>query len=300
MSQTLKIPIEKIKVPPIRASSVMDPDAKEFFDATVKEVGVIQDPVVRPLPDGTYELVAGLSRLKALAANNQTLIDVKVIKVNDLTSTIMHLAENVARGKADPVSIAQVLNKALNEGAKIPDLARALGKSETWIRRTLSLLELPYELHDALRAGRITPSHVYVAARMPTPEETFSALQTAERLEWPSSTLETYVNNRLEEIANAKHQAQEQGIPVAIPEANPLALIQFRQCLTCGYRKETSKISMTYVCEDCLTLIKYITSQLGSSDLAIQTIYAALQNYFSQQKKEELAEPKIKGAATQQ
>ena len=282
MSSTVKVHRSKIKIPGIRASSRMDPEAKEFFDATIKEVGVVQEPVVRSLDDGTYELVAGLSRMRAQIEDGAQEIEVKVIQVDERTATVMHLAENVARGKVDPISIAKVMTKLMGQGYNIQDLRRALGKSESWVRRTLQLLDLPEEIQQAIAQGLLTPSHVYIAAHMPTPDETLDALQTAVKLGWTSSTLETFVANRLSEIDAAKKAAEEKGGPVDIPPANPQQLISFKQCLLCGYRKPQDKVLNMMVCEDCINLVKYVTGQLGPSDQALNTLYSALAKYFGQ------------------
>jgi len=280
LSETVKVPVAKIVVPEVRASSRMTPDQLEFFKATVSQVGVVQDPVVRALPDGVFELVAGKSRLEELKARGEAEILCKVLHTDEKTALIMHLAENVARGTVDVISVAKVMDKLKNQGSSVEDLAKVLGKSETWIRRTLQLLDLPDVYQDALKDNRITPTHVYLAARMPTTFEMDSALQTALNLGWNTSIFETYVNNRVAEIEAAKQKAAEMGVAPEIPPAQPEQLVKYKQCLVCGYQKPAETVTIQLVCKDCLDLCRYLVQMLGAPEEAIKTVYSALQTYF--------------------
>jgi len=282
LSEVKRIPLESITVPAVRASSKMTPEQLEFFKTTIDKVGVVQDPVVRALGEGKFELVAGLSRIREMQLKGETAILCKVLQTDEKTSLVMHLAENVARGSVDVISIGKVMERLKELGSSIPEISGILGKSESWVRRTLSLLELPEVYQDALKDGRLTPTHVFLAAKMPTSFEMDDALQTALRLGWNTSIFETYVNNRLAEIEAAKKAALEKGIEPEIPTAEPQQLISYKQCLLCGYRKPAETVTVNMVCDGCEKLVKYLTSQLGPPEKAIEDVYAALSAYFGQ------------------
>jgi len=61
MPELRTIPIDKIRIPDVRVSSILNEEQKAFLSSTIREIGVIQDPVVRDLGDGTYELISGNS-----------------------------------------------------------------------------------------------------------------------------------------------------------------------------------------------------------------------------------------------
>jgi len=61
MPELRTIPISKIKIPDVRVSSILNEEQKALLRSTIRSVGVIQDPVVRMLPDGSYEVIAGNS-----------------------------------------------------------------------------------------------------------------------------------------------------------------------------------------------------------------------------------------------
>lgn len=280
MSTTVKLPIDAIRIPDVRASSKLTPEQLEFFKATVEAVGVVQDPVVRSVGPGEYELVAGKTRLEELRSRGETEVSVKLIDADERTATFMHLAENVARGSVDPVSIAKVMEKLKATGTSITELSRVLGKSETWVRRTLALLELPEHYQEAIADGRLTPTHVYIAAKMPTPYEVDDALRTAITHGWNTSVFDTFVTNRIRQIEEARIAAHEKGVEPVIPKAEPEKLISYKQCLVCGYRIPADQISVQLCCDGCRELAAYITSQLGPWADCKETVFNALRLYF--------------------
>jgi len=282
----VKVPVDKIRIPDVRASSRFTPEQREFFEASVREFGVLQDPVVRDLGDGTYELIAGKSRLTELKNLGHTDVEVKIITVDPKTALFLHLAENVGRGTVDPISAAQVMKQLQDQGVTISDVAAKLGKSESYVRRHLALLELPNQYQELIADGTLTPGHIFEALELPTPDEVASALNTAVHLDWSVAVLKTYVQNRLAEIEDAKKRAAAQGTEPEIPAPEPLKLIQFKQCLLCGYQVPSDKIVVKLVCEDCNSLVQYIVGQLGPPGTAIDVVGEALIEYFQKRHSE--------------
>jgi len=276
MAELRTISLDHLIIPEVRASSRLTPEQAEFFEATVEEFGIIQDPVVRVLPDGFYELIAGRTRIMALAEGGAREVQVKVIEADEDTALFMHLAENVARGTVDPVSIAKVIDKLMKMPIPVAEIARKLGRSETWVRRTHQLLELPEGYQGAIAEGLLNPTHIQIALQMPTPYEVDQALQTTIRLGWNTPTLRTYVENRLAQIQAAKIAARDTGETLELPAPEPEKLIQYKMCLTCGYQVPSDKIQVKLVCDDCVNLLKYITSQCGAPAEAMDTVYQAL------------------------
>lgn len=293
MGKMESISIDSIVIPEVRASSKFTPEQLEFFQATVKELGVVNPITIRPLLEGGYELVAGKTRL--LEAQNQgaTMIDAIVLEVDNKKALLMHLAENVARGSVDTISVAKVIRKLQEEGSDIPEISRILGKSETWVRRTLQLLELPEEYQDNIKDGKLTPTHVYLAAKLPTTYEMDEALKTAVRLEWNTPILQTYVENRVVQLERAREEAQKSGVPETPPPPVPQELVSYRQCLVCGYKKPKDQVTLQQVCDPCIKMVQYICGQLGPPEEAEKTIFHALRGYFSRAPIEETRQPGV-------
>lgn len=276
MVETRMVPLDQLRIPDVRASSKMTPEQMDFFKATVEEFGVIQEPIARPLEDGTYELVAGRQRVLELADKGAREVEMKVIEADAETALFMHLAENVARGDVEPISVARVIEQLMGLEVSIPEIARKLGRSETWVRRTHRLLELPDQYQEAIKEGALTPTHVQLALQMPTAYEVDQALQTALRLGWNTPTLGIFVKNRLEQLARAREISQETGQKVEAPPPDPERMVQYQQCLTCGYQVPRAKIQVQLICDSCRDLIRYVVDQVGPPEEAIKTVYTAL------------------------
>jgi len=205
---------------------------------------------------------------------------VKVIDADEPTALIMNIVENVARGSYDYISISKAIRRLKERGVSIETLERIFPWKKRWIEFIEQLQDLPEDVVEGIRTGKITPTHVQVALAMPTPYEVHDALRSAMNLEWSSSVLKTYVENRLEQIERAKMEAAARGTAPIIPEANPQELVQYKQCLVCGYKKPSDQVTVQLICEDCLNIARYVAANLGSSPDTLNTIYAALQAYF--------------------
>jgi len=92
-----RIRIEDISIPEVRASSEFDEETLRYLYASVGEFGVLQPPIVRPLAEGGYELIAGKSRIQALIAQGESEVECMVIPATSRQAVMFHLIENLAR-----------------------------------------------------------------------------------------------------------------------------------------------------------------------------------------------------------
>lgn len=280
MPELKVISIGSIDIPDVRVSSILDEEQKALLASTVKEIGVVQDIVVRRKGIDRYELVAGKSRLTELKALGFAETQVKVIDVDDKLGLIMNIVENVARGSYDYLSISRAIRKLREMGTSPEELERIFPWRKRWIKFIEDLQDLPDDVTEALSTQKIKPTHVQLALNLPTPHEVHAGLRTAITHEWDTGTFRVFVENRVEQISRARQKAAELGVQPEIPEAVPEQLIRYKQCLVCGYQKPAEKVTVQLVCEGCRDLAKYITDQLGPPEDAIKTIYGALQAYF--------------------
>jgi len=275
----MRIPLDKIRVPEVRASARMDPEQHEIFTATVEKYGVIQDPVVRPLPDGSYELIAGKSRLDAQRDRGESEIECKIVDAGDKDALIMHLAENLARGKSDPVNEAKVLQKFIDQGGTIEEAAKLTGHTPEWVKFRLSIARLPEEYKESLQRDEIKLGHVALASQLRSPEEMAHALDLSRKLKWPISTLENYVKQRFADYEAAR-LAKESPEPPPLPSMEEAAeRVRFYTCAGCNRQVDEILIRSPPICEACYKLVRYATSQLGPPQEAMQKIYDSWSHY---------------------
>jgi ParB/RepB/Spo0J family partition protein len=294
-----RVKIADVTIPDVRVNSVLNDEQKALIRSTISQIGIVQAPVVRLLETGKYEIIAGKTRMLEAQAQGADEIDVIVVPADSKTALIMNITENIARGSYEYISIARAIRELKRLGSSEEDLRKVFPWGKQWIGFLEGLQDLPDDIVEAIREHKLTPSHVQAALILPTPEEVHSGLQTARDLGWDSKTLRTYAENRADEVRVARQKAEEQGVAPVIPLAQPQELIQYKQCLGCGYKKPAQTITIQLLCEDCLALIKYVTGQLGDPKEAITQVYNALAFFQGQPVESELPPPPPKEEPSQ-
>jgi len=274
-----KVPVELIKIPEVRASSRLDEEQREILKATIEKYGVLNEPLVRPLEDGTYELIAGKSRIDELKAQGANEVEVKVVDVSPKDALMMHLAENLARGQTDPMNEARVLDAFIKSGATIEEAAKITGHTPEWVRFRLGLLKLPEVYAKALEEGKLKIGHVLAAAQLPRPEEVDHCLGLALQCGWTVEVTNNYVKQRLVEYEVASAREGMESPPELPSREQAEELVRYFTCAGCNRSLDRSLARTPPLCEECLTLVRYVTTQLGEPKPAMQQIYQAVEHY---------------------
>lgn len=282
MPELREVDLSRVRVPDVRVTSIHTEEQRALLRSTIQAVGTVQDIVVRDLGDGSYELVAGKGRLEELMAMGLSTYPVKVIQADERLGLVMNIIENLARGSYDYISVAMAVRKLRSMGSSWEELEEIFPWRRRWIEFLEDLQDLPDDVVEALRAGKLTPTHVQYALNLPTPPEVHDGLRTAINLGWDTGTFKVFVQNRVDQLERARKEAESAGVEPEIPPANPAELIAYGQCLICGYKKPRQDLTTQIVCQGCQDLARYVTSQLGPPEDAIQTMYSALQAYFGQ------------------
>jgi ParB family transcriptional regulator, chromosome partitioning protein len=137
-----------------------DDAALEELAASIATRGVIQPVIVRPLPGGRYQLVAGERRWRA--AQKAQLHEIPAIIRDLVDRDVMALAliENIQREDLNPVEEAQAYQRLAElEGMTQAEIARLVDKSRSHVANLQRLLALPASVLDHLAAGRLDMGH---------------------------------------------------------------------------------------------------------------------------------------------
>ena len=138
---------------------------------SIKEHGVIQPIVVRPLGD-KFEIIAGERRYKASSMAGKQTIPVIVTDLNDKESAEVALIENVQRQNLTPIEEAISYRKILDMGYLTQEqLAEKLGKSQSSIANKLRLLNLHDDVQEALLEGSISERHARSLLKLDSMED---------------------------------------------------------------------------------------------------------------------------------
>ena len=127
-------------------TSINDTDLEEL-KASIKRSGVVEPVIVRPGPQGTYELVAGERRFRAAQALALPTIPAIIKTLSDQEALEWSLVENIQRENLNPLEEARGYDRLLSEfGYTQEDIATAVGKDRATVANLLRLLALPPEL----------------------------------------------------------------------------------------------------------------------------------------------------------
>ena len=130
-----------------------DPEALENLAASIRENRLLQPILVRAVPGGRYQLVAGERRWRATRMLEHPTIAAIVTRTDDPAT--LALVENLQREDLNALELANGLAVLLKQhGAHQGTLARLIGKSDAYVSRVLSILSLPPSVLDDYPAHR--------------------------------------------------------------------------------------------------------------------------------------------------
>ncbi|MCL2532606.1 MAG: ParB/RepB/Spo0J family partition protein [Nocardiaceae bacterium] len=150
-----------------------DQELLEELIASIREVGVLQPIVVRPIKgqDGKYELIMGERRLRATKALGLASIPAVVKDTQDEHMLRDALLENLHRAQLNPLEEASAYQQLLSDfGITQEELAGRIGRSRPQISNTLRLLKLPSSVQSKVAAGVLSAGHARAILAAAEPE----------------------------------------------------------------------------------------------------------------------------------
>jgi ParB family transcriptional regulator, chromosome partitioning protein len=166
------IPIDHIEANPAQPRMVIDPAALRELAASVREHGVLQPVLVRPLPEGRYQLVAGERRWRAARLAQQSTVPAMIEEIDDDTALEISIIENLQREDLSPLEEAEMYRRMTTEhGYSVRKLAHKLGKDKGYIENRLRLADAPPEVRDLVALRRDTLSHAYELMKVTDPRK---------------------------------------------------------------------------------------------------------------------------------
>ena len=155
-----ELPVELIKPNPEQPRTNFDPEALAALAASIETSGVVQPLLVRPLPDGSYELVAGERRWRAARQAGLEKVPAVVRDQAETERLQAALIENMVREDLNPVEEARACDALIHDlDLSKEELARRVGRSRPSISNLIRLLELPDEALAMLESGELSEGH---------------------------------------------------------------------------------------------------------------------------------------------
>jgi ParB family chromosome partitioning protein len=160
VAQQNEVSVDSIFPNPRQPRTVFDEDALRELTASIKQVGLLQPPVVRETSAGRYELIMGERRYRAAKAAGLTSIPVIIRQTNDNDLLRDALIENIHRSQLNALEEAAAYTELLNDfSCTHEELAQKLGKSRPHISNTMRLLNLPASVQRKVAVGVLSAGH---------------------------------------------------------------------------------------------------------------------------------------------
>lgn len=157
-----------------------DAEALKELSDSIKEHGLIQPLLVRPLDDGSYQIVAGERRWRASRMAGLEKIPVVIKELSDDETMQLALIENLQREDLNPVEEALGYKKLMDTlGLTQEQAAAKVGKSRPAVANALRLLALDGDETEALKNGEISSGHARALLSLPKGELRHQALELA-------------------------------------------------------------------------------------------------------------------------
>jgi ParB family transcriptional regulator, chromosome partitioning protein len=170
-----------------------EPELQELA-ASIEASGLLQPVVVRPRPNGKYELIAGERRWRAVQRLGWQKIPAVIKDVDDRALLTLALIENLQRDDLSPLDAGLGYQRLMQEFS-IPqqEVARLVGKDRSTVSNTLRLLRLPAEVQGLLQQRKLTEGHGRALLALNDPREITKLARECAAAGWSVRDLEARV-----------------------------------------------------------------------------------------------------------
>lgn len=173
------VPLVDIVANPNQPRRAFDVAQMEELTQSIRDRGVLQPILVRPLGGGKYEVVAGERRWRASQAAGLQEIPALVHDLDDATALEVSIVENVQRADLNAIEEAESYRRLIGEFGHTQDaVGKLVGKSRSHIANLLRLLDLAAPVQRAVIDGKITMGHARALLAAPDPVSLMHEVET--------------------------------------------------------------------------------------------------------------------------
>jgi ParB family transcriptional regulator, chromosome partitioning protein len=222
------IPLDRIEANPQNPRLAFDEATLAELAASIREHGVLQPILVRPVNENRFQLIAGERRWRASKLAGQATIPALVEDIDDSTALEISIIENLQREDISPLDEAVMYDRMIKEhGYSIRRLADKLGKDKGYLENRLRLADAPPEVRQLVSLRKDTLSHAYELMKVTDPKKRKRLADAVARNELSLVKLREKIDGRpRHELAEGEEPAVAAvAEPVAVPAPAP-ALVQ--------------------------------------------------------------------------
>ena len=194
----LEIPLDRIDRNPFQTRTSFDPERLGDLARSIAATGVVQPVVVRGLPDGRFQLIAGERRLLASRQAGKSTIPAIVRTVSDEQAMEMTIIENLQRADLNPMEQARAFHRLSQDFRMTQEqMATRTGKDRASVGNFLRLLKLPSPVQQQVESGELSFGHARTLLALPTSEAISSAARKVLALSMSVRQTESFVSGLL-------------------------------------------------------------------------------------------------------
>jgi ParB/RepB/Spo0J family partition protein len=166
------IPVDRIESNPEQPRLAFDETTLEELAASIREHGVLQPILVRPVGENHFQLIAGERRWRASKIAGMASIPALVEDIDDDTALEISIIENLQREDISPLDEAAMYDRMIKDhGYSIRKLADKLGKDKGYLENRLRLADAPPEVRQLVSLRKDTLSHAYELMKVSDPRK---------------------------------------------------------------------------------------------------------------------------------
>jgi ParB family chromosome partitioning protein len=208
-----EIPVDQIDRNPFQTRAHMDEQKLEELARSIQASGVVQPILVRPLPNGRFQLIAGERRWRASQAIGKTSVPAILRQVSDEQAMEMTIVENLQRADLNPIEQARAYDRLARDFKMTQEqMDKRTGKDRTSIANFLRLLRLPQEVQSRVESGELSFGHARTLLALDSPDAIAKATAKVLALAMSVRQTETFVQGLLHpqpREAGGEHKAKQ-------------------------------------------------------------------------------------------
>jgi ParB family transcriptional regulator, chromosome partitioning protein len=258
------VDVDHITPNPEQPRLVFDETSLEELAASIREHGVLQPILVRPLDGGDYQLIAGERRWRASKAAGLATIPALVEEIDDDTALEISIIENLQREDLSPLDEAGMYDRMVRDhGYSVRRLAQKIGKDKGYLENRLRLADAPEEIRELVSLRKDTLSHAYELLKVEDPKKRKRLAAQVARGELTLIKLRDKIEGKPARSAPTGPAVEEEDEPEVIDESADDA-----EAAWTGKRRDAAPADLT---DDALVTAK---AQLAE---AVETFMGVLQ-----------------------
>jgi len=165
------VQVDRIEPNPEQPRLAFNQETLDELAASIREHGVLQPILVRPVGQNTYQLIAGERRWRASKLAGLETIPALIEEIDDDTALEISIIENLQREDISPLDEAAMYDRMVSEhGYSIRKLADKLGKDKGYVENRLRLADAPDEVRALVSLRKDTLSHAYELMKVQDPK----------------------------------------------------------------------------------------------------------------------------------